>query len=799
MYRSTKGASKARRDQINAEIRNLKELLPISEADKARLSYLHIMSLACMYTRKSVFFSQGTGTQEESGAFLSFQELSEFVQALSGFLLVMTSEGKLLYLSENVTEHLGHSMVDLVAQGDSVYDIIDPTDHFVMRSNLLPSPAAAADRLFRCRFNTSKSVRRQSAGNKLVLIRGRFLQPPAGSYWSSNPVFIAFCCPLEPRPRPSEDSFFFACFESRHSRDMAFQDSSDSLSVYLGYNKAALLSRSWYSLVHPQDLSHASEQHCRLLSEAGDGKVELVVRLQARDSSWVWIYALLQLEARENPISCHNYVISDAEAWSLRQQLASEESQLAFVLRATASYQESLLQSPGQLSSPDQVFTPSSGGLSVQSFDFGSVCPADSGQELSDEAGAGGSQGAAALGPDEPMQLGGTRSSISSAEEEPPAPGQQPPGDALDFFARNCAFLPFQADPLLPGPPPKEFVCTPPYTPQQGGCSFLFGAPDQTFPPSETTASELFFPLDSCSSAAYEKLPPTPDSPGDGDCTVMTVPEVRGPLYIDVPMVPEGLLTPEASPIKQPFSFFSYSEKERAEISLLAEQISTLAEGLSSALYPDPLFGAKHAHVARSSSLPAGVPPVPPQPGLLVDFSQLKPWKSIDFSLLAEDASLFEENVFESILKDFSSSSSSSPPSPSVPSLAAAPPLPPAKVGGQVTARRPAPQFGGTVGGAGSSPLSLDAADPRVEAAHPSSVAGVAAGGVPLAAPLSPPSTDLSPEEQSFLEELASYEPVFEASASSCPCDGFHDELYQLRNHMQDNFHEDGSGRDPPF
>lgn len=59
MYRSTKGASKARRDQINAEIRNLKELLPLAEADKVRLSYLHIMSLACIYTRKGVFFAGG--------------------------------------------------------------------------------------------------------------------------------------------------------------------------------------------------------------------------------------------------------------------------------------------------------------------------------------------------------------------------------------------------------------------------------------------------------------------------------------------------------------------------------------------------------------------------------------------------------------------------------------------------------------------------------------------------------------------------------------------------------------------
>lgn len=28
--------------------------------------------------------------------------------------------------------------VDLVAQGDSVYDIIDPADHAIMRSNLVP-------------------------------------------------------------------------------------------------------------------------------------------------------------------------------------------------------------------------------------------------------------------------------------------------------------------------------------------------------------------------------------------------------------------------------------------------------------------------------------------------------------------------------------------------------------------------------------------------------------------------------------------------------------------------------------
>ncbi len=32
-------------------------------------------------------------------------------QALHGFLIAMTSTGKLLYMSENVTDYLGHSMV----------------------------------------------------------------------------------------------------------------------------------------------------------------------------------------------------------------------------------------------------------------------------------------------------------------------------------------------------------------------------------------------------------------------------------------------------------------------------------------------------------------------------------------------------------------------------------------------------------------------------------------------------------------------------------------------------------------
>lgn len=52
-----------------------------------------------------------TAGNEENARFLSFHELLEMVHSVPGFLLLLTGEGKLLYLSDSVAEHLGHSMV----------------------------------------------------------------------------------------------------------------------------------------------------------------------------------------------------------------------------------------------------------------------------------------------------------------------------------------------------------------------------------------------------------------------------------------------------------------------------------------------------------------------------------------------------------------------------------------------------------------------------------------------------------------------------------------------------------------
>lgn len=584
----------------------------------------------------------------------------------------------------------------------------------------------------------------------------------------------------------------------------------------------------------------------------------------------------------------------------MRQQLTAEQNQLTLVLGAAAAQPESLsLQSPETLSSPDQVFTPGSSGLSGQSFDFSTAgCSVGS----SDEPGSSAA---------EAMQLeADPRSSISSLEEESffqqhptespssPTPVTVETVTDLDFLTQNILLPPsFQLDPPLPALPlplppvpasqeqqTKEFVCTPPYTPQIGGASFPFGEPLFSFdptgtttpPPSATTttastslapvasssappttttspappttlstkpplslpslSTDFLFSVDGCSSALYEKLPPTPDSPGDGDCTVMTLPEVRGPLYVDVPLgplqcPPEGLLTPEASPGKQPcLSFFSLErerEKERAEISLIAQHISSLAEGF----YLDPLLSKlSPSSMSPSSSMsPAMETADDDSPHLHTEMYPIKAWRGLDVPIfLSDDDSLFEESIIDTIFHDnimpqcsrlsspspSTSPTRSSPVSPETPvcwhqpspfeggghfcSVQSAQCNPTARCGAAVAA-----EAGAKVEGEG---LAEEAMEIEVPSSPVSSCSSIP-GSPPLILTASPSSATSTPIRspapavsctQSLLEELAVLEPMFGAGVSIAPGLGQQPELYQLQCHPSPQCFHKGENR-PPF
>ncbi|CAB1316151.1 unnamed protein product [Coregonus sp. 'balchen'] len=874
MNRSTKGASKARRDQINAEIRNLKELLPISDTDKARLSYLHIMSLACMYTRKSVFFAQGRFTlstlfKTRPWTFMYFHELSGLMHELSGFMLLLTSDGKLLYLSDNVADNLGHCMVDLVAQSDSVYDIIHPMDHFIMRSNIagLPITTTDTDRLFRCRFNTTKFIQRQGARNKLMLVRARCLTPPCpvSNYWTSNPVWVCFCTPLKtkmsnltiaksaPLNPPPEHTSLLACFHSQHHRDMRLWGAQDSVSVYLGYDVESLRSRSWYSLVHPRDLSHASEQHHILLNEGGERQVEMVLQVEAADHSWVWLYMVLQLNNGEHPISCHNYIISESEAWSIRQQLCLEQNQFPGYLGSGES-----------LSSPDQVFTPSSSGLSAHSLDFSTAMSGVSAcEEPMQPVGYGPQSSLSSLDEENfPETHGGQHQwkpksshlSVGPTTVDPPASLTDPESDILSQRITSQSLtnisdplpssLTKPLDPLtMPHPQQMgEFACTPPYTPHLVSGGFPFGeqlqlnlvhinaavscpiiasahrAPafSQAF---SSDHPELLFPAE-----PHRKLPPTTNSFGGDECSIMGLPQIMGPLYVDIPHRPfhgplnELLLTPEASPTHPPCSFLSIDreqERENEDISLLAKYISSLAEGfccdpLLPRVTPSTLTSPGLQATSQSSSPPCG--------------GECQPWRGLDPPLSREDISLYEESLLlESLIEELSSfpltrsSCSSSPSSPSSSSFNSSSSCSPLT---SVSRCNPSLIEGESSIGVrhfcsvqstqcncmavGGAMMVIRVMDMEVSEGPPSSLPSSAIALTAFqecASALVHPAPTISlPHAQSLLEELGAMEPLFDADASSTPCWG--NNLSCINSHStmhSQSFHQDGSLRDPTF
>ncbi|NWS19041.1 NPAS4 protein, partial [Pachyramphus minor] len=91
----------------------------------------------------------------------------------------------------------------------------------------------------------------------------------------------------------------------------------------LGYGRGELLGRSWYRLLPPEDLGHVARQHLRLAGAGPEARGELVTRLQRKDGlGWTWVYSRLRPEGPA--LLAHNFIISEAEAWCLRQQLAAE-------------------------------------------------------------------------------------------------------------------------------------------------------------------------------------------------------------------------------------------------------------------------------------------------------------------------------------------------------------------------------------------------------------------------------------------------------------------------------------------
>ncbi|CDQ85807.1 unnamed protein product [Oncorhynchus mykiss] len=232
----SRDAARCRRSKETEVFYELANQLPLPDSVSSHLDKASIMRLAISFlrTRKVI----GSGCPNSAEAEEDRQMDCMYLKSLEGFVTVVTSDGDMIFLSENVNKLMGLTQVELT--GQSIFDFTHPCDHDEIRENLnlktgpgTKGKAFSTERDFFMRMkctvtNRGRTVNLKSASWKVLHCTGHLKVynscAPHGLCGFKEPPLTCLLMMCEPIPHPSniDTPLDSKTFLSRHSMDMKF-------------------------------------------------------------------------------------------------------------------------------------------------------------------------------------------------------------------------------------------------------------------------------------------------------------------------------------------------------------------------------------------------------------------------------------------------------------------------------------------------------------------------------------------------------------------------------------------------
>uniref|UniRef100_A0A452H1L3 Uncharacterized protein n=1 Tax=Gopherus agassizii TaxID=38772 RepID=A0A452H1L3_9SAUR len=351
-------SEKKRRDQFNVLIKELSSMLPGNTRKMDKTTVLEkVIGFLQKHNEVSAQAEICEIQQDWKPSFLSNEEFTQLMlEALDGFIIAVTTDGTIVYVSDSITPLLGHLPCDIMDQ--NLLNFLPEQEHSevykILSSRMLLADSASSDSLktdndleFYCHLLRGSLNPKEFPTYEYIKFVGNFWSysnvpnstcncfdgAVAQAYRTSlgkqvcfvatvrlaTPQFLKEMCIVE---EPLEE------FTSRHSLEWKFLFLDHRAPPIIGYLPFEVLGTSGYDYYHIDDLELLARCHEHLM-QFGKGK-SCCYRFLTKGQQWIWLqthYYITYHQWNSKPefIVCTHTVVSYADVRvERRQELALE-------------------------------------------------------------------------------------------------------------------------------------------------------------------------------------------------------------------------------------------------------------------------------------------------------------------------------------------------------------------------------------------------------------------------------------------------------------------------------------------